>query len=133
MKGEGVVVKLSGSLATVSICRASACGHDCGECRLCQNPKIEVEVSNPIGAKVGDRVAIGADTSSVLKTAFALYILPIIGAMILYIIKASFKMSSLFFALCLILWIAIWFALMKYINKNKLVKNCVLEVIDEKN
>ena len=51
MTGEGIVVKSNGNTATGKIKRSSACGHDCGECNLCKNPDIEVDILNPINAK----------------------------------------------------------------------------------
>jgi sigma-E factor negative regulatory protein RseC len=40
---------------------------------------MEVEVSNTIGAKVGDRIVLNIKTSSLLKATFLLYVFPILA------------------------------------------------------
>lgn len=39
---------------------------------------MEVEVTNPMGAKIGDRIVLYFETSSLLKAAFLLYVFPIL-------------------------------------------------------
>ena len=97
MQGKGIVINANGENATVRIRKSSACGHDCGECRVCNNPEIEVEVVNSADAKAGDTVLIGADTVGVLWSAFLLYILPIIGAFAVYIISQESCIIKSFF------------------------------------
>ena len=133
MQGKGIVVKTSGNTATVRIRKSSACGHDCGECRVCNNPEIEVDILNPINAKAGDTVLIGEDTSRILLHAFLLYILPVVGAMLVYAVCYSAAFSALLSALAVAVWLAVWFAYMRYYSKNKVTKSCALEVIHEEN
>lgn len=129
MTGEGTVTKLNGNIATVRIKRSSACGHDCGECNLCKNPDIEVEILNPIGAKIGDRVKIGTDTSKVLQDAFLLYMLPVTGALILYIILSSFKLGTSAFIIAEIVWIALWYVFIRHYSKNRITMSCAIEIL----
>ena len=39
---------------------------------------MEVEVTNPVGAKIGDRIVLYFETSSLLKAAFLLYVFPVV-------------------------------------------------------
>ena len=134
MTGTGTVVKLQDNNAVVKVPRASACGHDCGECRLCDNPDIEAVVENPIGAKVGDRVKICQSTSKILISAFLVYLLPIIGAFLIYAFVISFTDSQLYLTLGEILWILIWIPFIQRYSKKHTPKSIITEVIsDEEN
>ena len=130
MTGEGIVIRTNGKDAIVKIKRSSACGHDCGECNLCKNPDIEVKILNTIGAGVGDRVKIGTDTSKVLKDAFLLYMLPIIGAFVLYVVLSSLGAGN---ALCIIaeaIWAVLWFVFIRYYSKNSVSMSCAVEILE---
>ncbi len=131
MQGKGIVIKTDGTNATVRIRKSSACGHDCGECRVCNNPEIEISVANPIGAKEGDTVIIGADSSSVLWNTFLLYILPVIGMFVIYMVLSSLPVYITI--LSVVLWLALWFVFMRRKSKNVNIKSCILEVVHEKN
>ena len=133
MQSEGIVIRTSEKSATVRIRKSSACGHDCDECRLCNNPEIEIDVENTPNAKAGDTVIIGADTSVVLWNAFLLYILPVIGAFAVYIILQSLNAAAYITAVSVALWLAIWFVFMRRKSKNINIKSCILEVVHEKN
>lgn len=131
MVGKGKIVKTCGNTATVRIRKSSACGHDCGECRVCNNPEIDVEISNPINAKPGDTVTIGTDTGKVLFSAFLLYIVPVIGTLFVYMITDSFGASvPAKIGFCMF-FVAVWFAYMRYYSKNKVTQSCALEVVNE--
>ena len=39
---------------------------------------MEVEVTNPVGAKIGDRIVLYFETSSLLNAAFLLYVFPVL-------------------------------------------------------
>ena len=131
MQGKGIVIKTGGTEATVRIRKSSACGHDCGECRVCNNPEIEINVANTIGAKDGDTVIIGADTSSVLWNASLLYILPVIGMFVIYMVLNA--LPAYVTILSVAIWIVLWFAFMRRKSKNTNIKSCILEVVHEKN
>ena len=131
MQGKGIVINANGETATVRIRKSSACGHDCGECRVCNNPEIEVEVVNSADAKAGDTVLIGADTVGVLWSAFLLYILPIIGAFAVYIISQVLTLGKYATFFLVITWISAWFVFMRHRAKTVTIKSCILEVIHE--
>ncbi len=59
-----------------SACEACASRKNCGAAGSGQRRK--VEVINPAGAKIGDRVQISIKTSALLKAIFLLYLFPIL-------------------------------------------------------
>lgn len=130
MTGEGLVVKTKGNIATVRVKRSSACGHDCGECNLCKNPDIEVDILNPVGAKIGDIVKIGTDTSKVMFSAFILYMLPLVGAFVLYGVLGLFDLTAKITVICEVLWFLLWFVFVIYFNKNKVTMSSALEIVE---
>ena len=133
MTGKGIIIKTNGATAIARIKKSSACGHDCGECRLCHNPEIEAEILNPINANVGDTVIIGTDTSKVLKDAFLLYMLPVIGAIVFYTAGSALFRSVIWSAVLTVAFLSVWFAAMRRYSKNKVVMSSAFEVIYEEN
>ncbi len=131
LTGIGTVVKILGDTAVVKVPRASACGHDCGECRLCDNPDIEAVVLNPIGAKEGDRVKINQSTSKILFSAFIIYILPIIGAFLLYALIISFTNSPLYLTAGEVLWILVWLLSIRSYSKKHTPMSIITEVVSK--
>jgi len=80
---EGVVTRLLGPDAEVTATRAEAC-HSCtskGTCEALggQTSATVVRASNPIGARVGDRVTVRLAGSSVLGAAGLLYFFPAVA------------------------------------------------------
>jgi sigma-E factor negative regulatory protein RseC len=78
---EGIVIKLGDKTAWVRTTRSSACNH-CASKDSCkageQGKDMEVEVTNPVGAKIGDRIVLSFETSSLLSAAFLLYVFPVL-------------------------------------------------------
>ena len=134
MTGKGVVIKSDGDVAVVRIRKSSACGHDCGECRVCTNPQIEVEAENQIGAEVGDTVILGVPTGQILLAAFLVYVAPVFGIMLIYMLLDTFFKNPFVIASCCILWVTLWLSLIRIQNsKQKDRKSVILEVADEEN
>ena len=81
---EGVVIKLGNSDTTtawVKTIRSGAC-KSCASRHSCNSDhgsnEMEVEAINSAGAKVGDRIVLSIQTSSLLKATFLIYIFPIL-------------------------------------------------------
>ncbi|MCG6911262.1 MAG: SoxR reducing system RseC family protein [Deltaproteobacteria bacterium] len=78
---EGIVIKLGSGSAWVKTTRSSAC-KSCSSRESCQASEqgkaMEVEAANPVDAKIGDRILLYFETSSLLKAAFLLYIFPVL-------------------------------------------------------
>ena len=71
--------------------RPSSCGGDCSSCKGCAHPQqtLEVTVSDPVGAKPGDRVRITAPTGKVYRSASVVYILPVILMFVFYFVPSG--------------------------------------------
>jgi len=86
---HGIVVRTDSREAWVKTVKSGSC-EGCsarGACHsLSQSGDMEVNAINEAGAKVGDRIVLSFETSSLLKATFLLYVFPIllliIGAVI---------------------------------------------------
>ena len=80
MLQKAKVIAIEDGMATISVERESACGHDCGSCAGCgmQSARIIADAENSLGAKVGDMVEVESETAKVLKIAGVVYILPLV-------------------------------------------------------
>ena len=128
MTGEGLVISVSDTGTTVQISKSSACGHDCASCGACNNPTYEIIVSNPIGAKKGDRVEIETKTSSILGVSFLLYILPVFILIVSALLCESYNLgyySILVFAVLL----SVWYAAIKLTGKKIKIRNVITKII----
>ncbi len=133
MTEHGIVVNTDGRFANVKVKRHSACGHDCGECRLCNIPDREIKVINPVGAKAGDTVVIGASSARILHIAFIIYILPIIGAAAVGAVSAMIFESKLVTVLSVAAWIVLWIIYIRHLSRRFAETSEILEVVYEKN
>ena len=80
MKETGIVKSAEGKFCTCSTQRKSACGDNCATCKAtCSSREHTFIAKNTIGAKAGDTVIIEMPASSVLKSAFLVYILPLLA------------------------------------------------------
>ena len=75
----GVVTRLEGLRAEVEVRRQEACSH-CSSADLCQGlgsrGTLRVEVDNPAGARVGQRVEITSQKPLSIQAAFFVYFVP---------------------------------------------------------
>ena len=79
MKETGIVKSVTGDLCQVVVTRKSACGDNCASCKGgCKVNNQLCTAKNPLNAQPGDKVEIEMDTKKVLKSAFLVYMLPII-------------------------------------------------------
>ncbi len=81
MEEVGRVIETEGGLARVEIVRRDACGH-CRACDFGRSDTVVVEAGNPVGARVGDDVALELESGRVLGAAFAAYMVPLFFLMI---------------------------------------------------
>lgn len=94
MKEEDLVLESEGETAKVEIKRTTTC-KGCGICRMGSSDTMIAEVENPGGAKVGDKVEVEVDTPLILKVAFIVYIFPIVGLIVGYLIGEGIFGSEL--------------------------------------
>lgn len=81
----GRVVKVEGLQALVEMNRHSACAH-CGICTLGSQDKMEILANNSLGATVNDQVKVAVSGPVILRSAFVVYIIPIFGLVLGYLL-----------------------------------------------
>lgn len=97
MRTEGSVKRIEKEFAIVEIKKKSAC-EGChktaeGGCSLCrlvgEDRPMEVRAKNPLGAEVGDRVAVESGTGRMLFYALLVFVLPLLLAGIGFAVAAA--------------------------------------------
>jgi sigma-E factor negative regulatory protein RseC len=73
---EGIVIGIENGLAKVKTSRHSDC-ENCGSCP--GSTALVLEARNPLGARPGQRVLIEVKELSMVKSAFVVYMLPVIA------------------------------------------------------
>jgi len=78
---NGIVIRTDSREAWVKTVKSGSC-EGCtarGACHsLSDSGEVEVNAINEVGAKVGDRIVLNFETSSLLKVTFLLYVFPIL-------------------------------------------------------
>ena len=74
---EGIVVEANGELVKVRVKHHGECSH-CGACA--GDMALLLDARCPGGASVGDRVLVDVPATEGLKSAFVIYVLPLLGA-----------------------------------------------------
>ncbi len=136
MKEIGVVESTNGNLAVVSVKRNSACGDSCATCSAqCNMRGNKITARNKAGAMVGDLVTIEMSTSVVLKSAFMVYILPLLMMFLGYFYaeyKTGNETFSLFCAFGGFIVTFVFLLIWDKTNKNKFVTT-ITEIIEKGN
>lgn len=123
MREIGVVESTNGHTAVVSVKRSTACGDSCATCASkCNLKGNKIKAENKACASVGDVVEIEMKTSTVLKSAFMVYILPLLFFFVGYFLSwhktgsepKSMLTGFIFFAVVFV-FLLIWDKL----NKDK--------------
>jgi len=78
MEEKGRVVKVESGMAQVEMERTSACAR-CGICLQSSGDKPILYVKDSLGARPGDEVLISIESKQILKTAFIIYLFPLVG------------------------------------------------------
>ena len=95
LRTVGTVTELNGNKAKVVFTRSKACG-DCHACVSFGSNQAETELTNTLGAKVGDRVSIELHSGSVFTASLIMYGIPLV-ALLAGVLIGSF-ISDLFTA-----------------------------------
>lgn len=92
MKETGTVQSVFDGFCNVVVTRKSACGDNCANCKGGCSLQNQICVAkNNIGAKPGDKVVVEISTEKVLKSAFMVYILPILVFFAIYYATAPYS------------------------------------------
>lgn len=126
MNEEGCITKVIGNKAWVLAQRNSmceSCDHKASCTPMGGDKRIEIEALNTANAKIGDRVVVSLNTSSFMKIAFLVYMLPLISLIIGVVTGLNFgrhygyneELSSLLTGLS---FFAVTFLVIKRISKK---------------
>ncbi len=116
MLTHGVVLEVKDRVAKVEVKGRPAC-KKCGACRMGKDDKIITEVGNNVGAHPGDTVQIKINTPSLLKAAFVIYIVPVIGLMLSVIIGEKITSSQTLIAVLGMVGFCFFFTIVYLLNK----------------
>lgn len=90
MRTRGTVLRRAGQTVWIRVCH----GEYCGGCGL-HSPEdefVEVEVRDPVGSRVGDRVEFESDAGRMIRTVFLVFWFPLVTAGLLA--WAGWKVST---------------------------------------
>lgn len=85
LEETGRVIKVEGTQATVEMNRHSACAH-CGICIAGCQDKMEIVADNNLGSQVNDLVKVAISGPVILRSAFVVYIIPLVGLVLGYLL-----------------------------------------------
>lgn len=77
MEQQGLVIGVNGGMATVKFVRSKACAH-CNACLSFGDNEAIVDISNTVGAEVGDTVSITLHSRSLVKASLLMYGIPLV-------------------------------------------------------
>lgn len=125
MDTVGIVEELYENNAKVQIQRATSCGENCANCGGCKKTSSYANVTNDLGADVGDTVKIELETGKVLLVSFTVYILPLIFFIV------GIAIGNL---LCGIAFFVIMFIILRFFDKKigGKFKGRIVKIIDHK-
>ncbi len=94
----GLVVKLDGGRAVVTMPRYGACGSKCEDCSACETQNVSISLQNHIGAKPGDFVEIDTNDKNMLKKSILMYTIPLgmflFGFIFAYVLLPGFGLHQ---------------------------------------
>ena len=135
MREVGVVEAVNGTNAVVSVKRSTACGDSCATCSAqCNLKGNKITVANKIGAMPGDLVEIEMKTSTVLKSAFMVYILPLLMFFLGYFLteyKTNSETEALIFSLAAFAVTFVFLLIWDKLNKEKF-STTITEIIEKR-
>ena len=126
-----VVAVSDDGTATVSVKRASACGHDCTSCGACGiiDKPISFVAKNSIGAQVGEQVEIESETKRILAIASVVYLIPILLFFVIYCVLSFCGLKEIACILLGLLGFILGLSFAFYLNQREVRKSSVDVVI----
>ncbi len=119
MREEGIIRSVSGKLCSVEVTRKSACGENCASCGGNCKLKTQICIAENICRGVpGDRVIIEISDKKMLKSAFLVYILPILVFFVVYVASSACSASDSISAIAAVLCFAIVLSVLTFYDKR---------------
>ncbi len=96
MKNNAIVEKIEDKYVIVSTFRKGACGDNCAMCNSCTAQKVFTKAFCDFDVNVGDSVIIESNSFSIVLALLAVFVIPIVVPLILYLFLCAFdKIVSL--------------------------------------
>lgn len=133
MREVAVVESVTQGKTVVSVKRNTACGDSCATCPAqCKQAQNTITVNNRIGAKPGDKVEIEMKTASVLKSAFLVYILPLVMFFLGYAAAKGFGFSEQIAVISAFLIFIMTFIVLHFYDKyaKNSINTTIIKVIE---
>ncbi len=135
MQQIGIVKEICGEFATVEVSRQSACegchANTDGGCAACVSfgdKKTTAKAKNTANAKVGDRVLLETNSGTVILYAAAVFLFPIILAVVGYILGSLLKLAAAAYIGALIGFILAFVIVWATLNKRA-SKRCDVHIV----
>jgi sigma-E factor negative regulatory protein RseC len=135
LEETGRVIKVDGLQATIEMSRHSACAH-CGICIAGCQDKMEITAENRLGAGINDLVKVAISGPVILRSAFVVYMVPLFGLVLGYLVGRRIGGEKLGVALGICGVLLVLYGLHYYDRKlkkeNKLIVH-ITEILREDN
>lgn len=145
MQRTAVVVEdLGNNVKQIEVSRETAC-EGCsqqGSCHACimlgdskKNRAMRTKAFDPLGAQVGDRVEVETESSTVIKYAAEVFLLPIILGAVGYLLgeslgaKISESIGKFLPLICSLVGFAAAFAYVKLVPAKRAEMNCDVKIV----
>lgn len=129
----GKVVDIEGEYAIVEVKRASSCGENCAHCKGgCAPTNHRATVGNSMRAKKGDMVKIEMSNTSLIRSAFLVYIMPIVIMLFAYGIAFQLTQNTVIGVVSCILGLVIGFLLLKTFDQKIAPVPQIVRILTEK-
>ncbi len=130
MEIVGTVISTDKDKATVAVKRVSACGENCANCHgVCESTTVTTVAENTAGARVGDIVKIESESSSVIRAALVLYMVPVMVTILVAALTYGINLSNLFVILFSVMAFFVSFFIIKCFDKSLAPKSHVTKII----
>lgn len=130
MEIVGTVIALDGESATVSVKRVSACGENCANCKgMCETTNTTAIAKNLAGAHIGDMVKIESESTTVIRAAVVLYIIPVLVTILIAALVYGLGFSDLYVFIFSTLGFFLSFLIIKMFDRKLAPKSYITKVI----
>lgn len=131
MTGEGVVLSIEGTYATVRVEKKSACSGECESCGLCRKPIFDVKARNKAGAVAGDRVKLYLPSCKIYGAAFLVYMLPVLLILAVLGICSILGAPSYVAPVVCGVMLVVWLLTIRAYNKKSNLTSDIVEIVKE--
>ena len=116
----GIVTEVNETTAKIRFHRSPQCSH-CGACLTAGENEMELELSNPVGAKVGDYVRVSLSPKRVVQASLLAYAVPL--ALLIAGVWAGSTVSDWFGLALGVAACGVSYVILRFVEKRSRDKN----------